>query len=69
MIFASGNSPRIAMMASRQNHERVVELTYRLDLRRGAYFIQPDFQYIVRPGGTGRLANAPVFGAQFGINF
>jgi porin len=52
-----------------QDHERVVELTYRFDLRRGAYFIQPDFQYIVRPGGTGRLLNAAVFGAQFGINF
>jgi porin len=52
-----------------QDHESVVELTYRFDLRKGAYFIQPDFQYIVRPGGTGRLPNAPVFGAQFGINF
>jgi porin len=52
-----------------QDHERVVELSYRFDLRKGAYFIQPDFQYIVRPGGTGRLPNAAVFGAQFGINF
>jgi porin len=52
-----------------QDHENVVELTYRLDLRKGAYFIQPDFQYIVRPGGTGRLSNAPVFGIQTGINF
>lgn len=52
-----------------QDHERVVELTYRIDLRKGAYFIQPDFQYIVRPGATARFSNAPVFGAQFGINF
>jgi porin len=52
-----------------QDHETVTELTYRFDLRKGAYFIQPDFQYIVRPGGTGHLPNAPVFGAQFGINF
>jgi porin len=52
-----------------QDHETVVELTYRFDLRNGAYFIQPDFQYIIRPGGTGRLPNAPVLGAQFGINF
>ena len=52
-----------------QDHERVVELTYRIDLRKGAYFIQPDFQYIVRPGGTARFSNAPVLGAQFGINF
>jgi porin len=52
-----------------QDYERVVELTYRIDLRKGAYFIQPDFQYIVRPGGTARFSNAPVLGAQFGINF
>ena len=52
-----------------QDHERVVELTYRIDLRKGAYFIQPDFQYIVRPGATARFSNATVFGAQFGINF
>jgi len=52
-----------------QHHERVVELTYRFDLRRGACFIQPDFQYIVSPGGTGRLRNAAVLGAQFGIIF
>lgn len=52
-----------------QDHENVVEMTYRMDLRKGAYFIQPDFQYIVKPGGTGRLSNAAVVGAQFGINF
>src|ERR1700741_5101142 len=52
-----------------QDHETVVELTYRIDFRKGAFFVQPDFQYIIRPGGTGRLADAPVFGAQLGINF
>jgi porin len=52
-----------------QDHETVTELTYRFDLRKSALFIQPDFQYIIRPGGTGRLKNAPVFGAQFGVNF
>jgi porin len=52
-----------------QDNETVLEATYRFDLRKGAYFIQPDFQYIVQPGGTGRLPNAPVFGAQLGINF
>lgn len=51
------------------DHETVMEVTYRFDLRKGALFIQPDFQYIIQPGGTGRLKNAPVFGAQFGINF
>jgi porin len=52
-----------------QDHETVVEMTYRIDFHRGAFFVQPDFQYIIRPGGTGRLADAPVFGAQLGINF
>jgi porin len=52
-----------------QDRETVVELTYRLDLRRGAFFVQPDLQYVVQPGGTGRLPAATVFGAQFGINF
>jgi porin len=46
-----------------------MELTYRFHFRNSAFFIQPDFQYIIRPGGTGRLNNAPVFGAQLGINF
>lgn len=52
-----------------QDHETVTELTYRFDLRKSALFIQPDFQYIIRPGGTGLVKNASVFGAQFGINF
>jgi porin len=52
-----------------QENETVAELSYRVDLRKGAYFIQPNFQYIAKPGGTGRLPNAPVFGAQFGIFF
>jgi porin len=52
-----------------QDHETLMELTYRIDLRKSALFIQPDLQYIIRPGGTGRLGNAPVLGAQFGINF
>ena len=34
-----------------------------------AFFIQPDFQYIIQTGGTSRLNNAPLFASQFGINF
>jgi len=52
-----------------QDRETVMELTYRFDLHKSAYFIQPDFQYIIRPGGTGHIKNAPVFGVQLGINF
>ena len=51
------------------DRETITELTYRFDLRKGAYFIQPDLQYITRPGGTGQFKSALVLGAQFGINF
>jgi len=51
------------------DRETVTELTYRFDLRKGAYFIQPDLQYINRSGGMGQFKNALVLGAQFGINF
>jgi hypothetical protein len=40
-----------------------MDLTYRFDFRNSAFFIQPDFQYILRPGATGRLNTAPVSGA------
>jgi len=46
-----------------------MELTYRFDVRKSAYFIQPDFQDIIRPGGTGHIKNAPLLGVQLGINF
>jgi len=35
----------------------------------GAFFFEPDLQYIIRPGGTGNIPNAFVVGAQVGINF
>jgi porin len=47
----------------------VLELTYRLALRKGAVYIQPDLQYVFRPGGTGRIQDALVIGAQVAINF
>jgi porin len=52
-----------------QDYETVVELTYRFDFRNSAFFIQPDLQYIIQPGGTSHLDNALVFGAQLGVNF
>ena len=52
-----------------QDNETIIELTYRFDFREGAFFIQPDLQYIIQPGGTSHLGNALVLGAQFGINF
>jgi porin len=51
-----------------QKHEIALELTYRLRLLGGALFVQPDIQYIVRPGGTGQIPDAFVAGLQAGVN-
>ena len=52
-----------------QRYETVIELTYRFRFRGDAVFFQPDFQYIIRPGGTGQIADAFVAGFQSGFNF
>jgi porin len=52
-----------------QRFETALEFTYRLRFRGDALFVQPDLQYIIRPGATGRTSNAVVLGAQTGINF
>ena len=52
-----------------QSHEAVLELTYRLALLGSALYVQPDLQYVFRPGGTGQIADALVLGAQVAVNF
>jgi hypothetical protein len=52
-----------------QQYETALELTYRLRLLGDAMFFQPDLQYIIHPGGTGRISDAFVGGLQAGINF
>jgi len=52
-----------------QSHETVMELTYRLALFKSALYVQPDLQYVFRPGGTGRIPDALVLGAQVAVNF
>ncbi|HET6406924.1 MAG TPA: carbohydrate porin, partial [Chthoniobacteraceae bacterium] len=49
-------------------YELVVEAGHRIQLTKFAY-VQPDIQWIVRPGGTGQIPNALVVGAQFGVTF
>jgi len=51
-----------------QDYETVLEWTYRLYFGNGAVFFQPDIQYVINPGGTGKLENALVLGCQIGIN-
>ena len=50
-------------------YEIVNELGYRINFTR-FFYIQPDLQYIINPGGTvGAISNALVLGAQVGITF
>jgi len=52
-----------------QDHETVLEWTYRLYFCKSSIFFQPDIQYVIRPGGTGKIDNALVLGCQMGVNF
>jgi len=52
-----------------QSQETVLELTYRLALLKSALYVQPDLQYVFQPGGTGRIPDALVLGAQVAVNF
>ncbi|PTX96286.1 hypothetical protein DB345_10905 [Spartobacteria bacterium LR76] len=51
-----------------QSYEGVLEFSYRIQINQWAY-VQPDLQYIIRPGATGNIANATVLGFQLGVNF
>src|SRR5262245_41981438 len=52
-----------------QSHETVLELTYRLALLKRALYIQPDLQYVFRPGATGRSSDPLVLGVPVAVNF
>ena len=52
-----------------QKSETVLELFYKFKFLEDAIFIQPDVQYIIRPGGTGQIDDALACGLQLGINF
>jgi porin len=50
------------------HHEHVLELTYLANV--SSWFnIQPDCQYIINPGGVGRIPNALVAGVRFNVTF
>ncbi len=49
-------------------YEMVLEWGYRVNLTKFAY-IQPDLQWVINPGGTGRIPNALVLGAQMSVTF
>ena len=51
-----------------QTYEGVLEFDYRIQINKWAY-VQPNLQYIIRPGGTGLTQNATVLGFQLGVTF
>jgi porin len=50
-----------------QHFEMILELTYQIELA-PHLIVQPDAQYIIRPGGTGNIPDALVLGVQIAIN-
>lgn len=50
------------------HHEHVLELTYLATLS-DWFSLQPDLQYIINPGGIGRIQNAFVAGVRFNVTF
>jgi porin len=63
--YATALAPELGGYAT---HETDLELGYRIQVSAFSY-VQPDIQYIVRPGGTGNIPNAVVLAAQFGLTF
>ena len=53
---------------SGQTYELMIEFTQKIMVTKWM-FIQPDLQYIIRPGGTGDTENALVVGSRFGLSF
>jgi porin len=49
-----------------QKYEVALELTYIVQATRWLQ-VQPDLQYIINPGGTGRIPNALVLGFQLAL--
>lgn len=60
----SGN----AYQGGTASYECALEWGYRIQFNK-FFYIQPDIQYIIRPGGTGDIPNAFVLGAQIGVTF
>ena len=55
-------------VVNQPNYTMVLEFDYRIQVNKWAYF-QPFVQYIVKPNGTGAVANATVLGFQTSVTF
>jgi porin len=51
-----------------QIYEAVLEFDYRIQVNKW-FYAQPVLQYIIRPNGTGLVANATILGFQLGVIF
>ncbi|MFZ4116081.1 MAG: carbohydrate porin [Chthoniobacterales bacterium] len=49
-------------------YELIYELGYRVNFTK-FFYVQPDLQWIINPGGTGHIPNALVIGGQIGMIF
>ncbi len=58
----------MAYQGNNASYEMALEWGYRVQLN-SFFYVQPDLQYIVQPGGTGSIPNALVLGAQIGVTF
>jgi porin len=54
--------------ARQVGYEAVIEATYDAQITKWLH-VQPDLQYIIRPGGSGDLGNALVLGARISVTF
>ena len=75
IAFALGNYSYDQILAARgegkqivPTYEGVLEFDYRVQVNKWSY-VQPFLQYVIRPGGTGQVANATVLGLHFGVTF
>ena len=59
---------RAGVAAAIQDYELVFEWTYNIQITRWLV-VQPDVQYIVRPGGSSAIPNALVVGGQLSVTF
>ena len=51
-----------------QNYEAMIELGYRYQVTH-YFYVQPNLQGIINPGGRGNIASALVIGAQVEVDF
>lgn len=50
------------------SYEGMLEAGHRFQLSK-SFFLQPDLQWVIRPGGTAKYRNAVVAGAEIGVTF